>query len=163
VPNGTDVAMFAPDADGAPVRDRFALRTHFLVVYAGALGMANDLGTVLKTADLLRERDDVHFLLVGDGKERKNLEDQARRLGLCNVTFAGTVPKDQMPDVLAAADACLATLMNIPMFSTTYPNKVFDYMAAGRPTLLAIDGVIRTVVEEAGGGLFVPPGDHVAL
>jgi glycosyltransferase involved in cell wall biosynthesis len=49
------------------------------------------------------------------------------------------------------------------MFDTTYPNKVFDYMAAGRPTVLAIDGVIRTVVEEAGAGVFVPPGDAAAL
>ena len=68
-----------------------------------------------------------------------------------------------MHEVLAASDACLATLQNIPMFRTTYPNKVFDYMAAGRPTLLAIDGVIRMVVETAHGGIFVPPGDPAAL
>jgi glycosyltransferase involved in cell wall biosynthesis len=49
------------------------------------------------------------------------------------------------------------------MFRTTYPNKVFDYMAAGRPTVLAIDGVIRKVVDDARGGIFVPPGDHRAL
>ena len=49
------------------------------------------------------------------------------------------------------------------MFSTTYPNKVFDYMAAARPTILAIDGVIREVVEAAAGGIFVPPGDEHAL
>jgi glycosyltransferase involved in cell wall biosynthesis len=68
-----------------------------------------------------------------------------------------------MPEVLAGSDACLATLKNIPMFRTTYPNKVFDYMAAGRPTLLAIDGVIRDVLEAANGGLFVPPGSNIAL
>jgi glycosyltransferase involved in cell wall biosynthesis len=49
------------------------------------------------------------------------------------------------------------------MFSTTYPNKIFDYMAAGRPTLLAIDGVIRKVIEEGAGGIFVKPGDDVDL
>jgi glycosyltransferase involved in cell wall biosynthesis len=49
------------------------------------------------------------------------------------------------------------------MFRTTYPNKVFDYMAAGRPTVLAIDGVVREVIEAAQGGLFVPPGDAAAL
>ncbi len=56
-----------------------------------------------------------------------------------------------MPDMLAASDVCTATLKDIPMFRTTYPNKVFDYMAAGRPTILAIDGVIRQVVEAARG------------
>jgi len=49
------------------------------------------------------------------------------------------------------------------MFRMTYPNKVFDYMAAGKPTLLAIDGAIREVIEKSGGGIFVAPGDDKAL
>ena len=79
------------------------------------------------------------------------------------VTFTGAQPKSRMADFLAASDACVATLQPIPMFATTYPNKVFDYMAAGRPTLLAIDGVIRQVIEAANGGVFIPPGDGQAL
>jgi len=98
-------------------------------------------------------------LIVGDGKERKRLEEQAKQLGLGNVTFTGSLPKSHMTSVLAASDACVAILRNIKMFTTTYPNKVFDYMAAGRPTILAIDGVIREVVEAANGGIFVQPGD----
>jgi glycosyltransferase involved in cell wall biosynthesis len=100
---------------------------------------------------------------VGDGKERKRIEDEANRLRLHNVSFAGSFPKSQMADVLAAADACVAILRNIKMFTTTYPNKVFDYMAAGRPTILAIDGVIREVVEAARGGIFVEPGNPRSL
>lgn len=72
-------------------------------------------------------------------------------------------PKTALDDAFAAADVCIATLQNIPMFTTTYPNKVFDYMAAGRPTILAIDGVIRQVVKAADGGIFVPPGDSRTL
>ncbi len=106
---------------------------------------------------------DIHFLIVGDGKERANLEHLATQLKLANVTFTGARPKSQMPQVLAASDVCVATLKNIRMFSTTYPNKVFDYMASGRPIVLGIDGVIRHVVEAAQGGIFVPPGDHMAL
>jgi glycosyltransferase involved in cell wall biosynthesis len=64
---------------------------------------------------------------------------------------------------LAAADACIAILKPIEMYKTVYPNKVFDYMAAGRPVILAIDGVIREVVEAADGGITVPPGDADAL
>src|SRR5204863_7012461 len=98
-----------------------------------------------------------------DGKERHSLERQAHTLALPNVTFTGPRPKAHIPDILAASNACTATLKDIPMFRTTYPNKVFDYMAAGRPTILAIDGVIRQVVEACGGGVFVPPGDDAAL
>jgi glycosyltransferase involved in cell wall biosynthesis len=68
-----------------------------------------------------------------------------------------------MAEVLAAADCGLAILKPLSMFATTYPNKVFDYMAAGRPVLLAIDGVIRQVIEEEGAGIAVSPGDPAAL
>ncbi len=163
IPNGVDPTMFDPEDRGEAWRERWQLAHRFVVTYAGALGPANDIPTLLRAAARLRERADIHFLLVGDGKERPHLEAQAAAQGLTNVTFTGTVPKDQMPMVLAASDACVAILRDIPSFRTTYPNKVFDYMAAGRPTILAIDGVIRRVIETAGAGVFVPPGDDAAL
>ena len=163
IPNGVDAAMFDPCAQGDDIRRELGFDHQFLVTYAGALGQANDIGTILRAAHRLRDSSSIHFILVGDGKERKNLEQQAKNLKLDNVTFAGCFPKDRMRDVLAASNACIAILQDIPMFRTTYPNKVFDYMAAGRPTLLAIDGVIRQVVEDANGGCFVPPGNDRAL
>lgn len=103
-------------------------------------------------------------MFVGDGKERPALEAQAKEMGIADrVQFTGARPKSVMREFLGAADICVATLQNIPMFRTTYPNKVFDYMAAGRPTVLGIDGVIREVVEAAEGGVYVPPGDPEAL
>jgi glycosyltransferase involved in cell wall biosynthesis len=84
-------------------------------------------------------------------------------MNLSNVIFAGVRPKKDMPRVLAAADACLAILQDIPMFRTTYPNKVFDYMAAGRATLLVIDGVSRALIEASQGGVFVQPGNDEEL
>jgi glycosyltransferase involved in cell wall biosynthesis len=100
---------------------------------------------------------------VGEGKERPHLEAKAKQFELGNLQFVGSRTKAEMRAVLAGSNACLATLKNIPMFRTTYPNKVFDYMAAGRPTILAIDGVIRQVVDAAGGGIFVEPGNDRAL
>jgi glycosyltransferase involved in cell wall biosynthesis len=91
------------------------------------------------------------------------LQVQANQMDLQNVYFLPPVPKAAMAQALAAADACLAILKPIKMYATVYPNKVFDYMAAGRPVILAIDGVIRQVIEEAGAGVFVPPGDPAAL
>jgi glycosyltransferase involved in cell wall biosynthesis len=163
IANGVDPALFDPDARGIAVREQFHLQDKFVVLYAGAIGLANDIGTVLDAADLLHALPEIHFLLAGDGKERPNMEAQALQRGLSNVTFSGPLPKSRMPEVVAAADACLAILRNIPMFTTTYPNKVFDYMAAGRPTLLCIDGVIREVIEAADGGIFSQPGDPQSL
>ncbi|HYV06028.1 MAG TPA: sugar transferase [Blastocatellia bacterium] len=163
IPNGVDPDMFDPNATSERVRRDFGLEGKFVTTYAGAFGLANDLATIVRTAARLRDQPKIHFLLVGDGKERANLESMARELQLTNLTLAPSSPKSEVPGILAASDACVATLKNIPMFITTYPNKVFDYMAAGRPTILAIDGVIRQVIEKAGGGLFVPPGDDAAL
>ena len=84
-------------------------------------------------------------------------------MDLRNVIFIPSVPKDEMSGALAAADACIAILKPIEMYKTVYPNKVFDYMAAGRPVILAIDGVIRDVVELAQSGVVVPPGDAESL
>ncbi len=159
IPNGTDPMLFSPTHDGSAMRARWEAQQRFVVLYAGAHGTANDLETVLAAADRLRDRRSILFVFVGDGKEKPALQARARAAALDNVRFEPAQPKDAMPSVIAAADVCLATLRDIPLFKTTYPNKVFDYMAAGKPTVVAIDGVIRQVVEESGGGIFVRPGD----
>ncbi len=164
IPNGADPTMFDPDDDGAAFRARNGLVGAFVVLYAGAHGLSNDLGIVLQAAArLLRARPEVRLVLLGDGKEKPNLQRQAAALGLTNVLFLPPLPKMEMARALAAADVCLAILKPLEEYKTTYPNKVFDYMAAGRPVLLAIDGVIREVVEAARCGVFVPPGDAEAL
>lgn len=163
VPNGADPAMFDPADDGAAFRTRNRLAGKFVLVYAGAHGLSNDLGVALEAARLLADRPEVCFVFVGDGKEKTALQERAAGMGLENVLFLPPVPKSEMAGALAGADACLAILKPIEAYKTTYPNKVFDYMAAGRPVVLAIDGVIREVVEAAGCGIFVPPGDPAAM
>ncbi len=159
VPNGADVRMFdsVSRADAQP-RASSAYR----VLYAGAHGMSNDLGVVLDAAKLL-EGQNIEIILLGDGKEKANLQARAKELALKNVTFLPSVPKSEMAVALAETDACLATLKPIEMYKTTYPNKVFDYMAAGKPQVLAIDGVVREVVDAAGAGVFAEPGNPQAL
>ena len=163
IPHGVETGMFKPEEDGTAVRRELGLEDRVVVLYAGAHGAANDLGVVLEAAGLLRDREEIVFVLVGDGKEKGNLVRMAGAMALTNVLFVDAQPKSRMPDFLAAADAGLAILRDIPMFWTAYPNKVFDYMAAGRPTILAIDGIIRDVIEAAQGGIFAQPGDPNAL
>jgi glycosyltransferase involved in cell wall biosynthesis len=163
VPNGADAHMFDPNSDGKAFRREHGLEDQFVALYAGAHGMSNDLGVLLQAAHLLADRAEITVVLLGDGKEKPALIDQAQRQGLKNVAFLPPIPKAEMPQALAAADACIAILKPILLYTTVYPNKVFDYMAAGRPVVLAIDGVIRQVVEGAGAGIFVSPGDAAAL
>jgi glycosyltransferase involved in cell wall biosynthesis len=163
IPYGTDINMFNPNIDGSSVREKLGLKDKFVVLYAGAMGQAHDLYTVLRAAKCLNEESNIHFVFVGAGKERVNLEVEVKKMGLKNVLFAGTYPKKEMPMVIASADVCLAILQNLTMFRTTYPNKVFDYMASARPTILVIDGVVREVIETSNGGVFVEPGNHELL
>ena len=164
IPMGVDLRLFDTASKGEQIRERFRIPPQkFVVTYAGAHGISNDLDTVLGAAERLQTKTDIHFLFVGGGNDRPRLEEKAKTLGLKNVTFGGTVPKEEMGDVLAASSACIALLKDIPQYRTPFPNKVFDYMAAGRPVLLGIDGVIREVMEKADSGIFFPPGNASKL
>ena len=163
VPNGSDPEMFDPFDTGAAFRQIHHLEDKFVVLYAGAHGISNDLGVVLESACLLADKPEIQIVLLGDGKEKPNLQRQAAAMSLTNILFLPPIPKTEMPAALAGADACIAILKPLKEYKTTYPNKVFDYMAAGRPVALAIDGVIREVVETAGCGLFAQPGNPSAL
>jgi glycosyltransferase involved in cell wall biosynthesis len=163
VPNGADPAMFDPGANGSGFRTQYRLQGKFVALYAGAHGLSNDLDIVLSAAKLLADEQKLQIVLLGDGKEKAALQARAAEMRLTNVTFLASIPKSEIPTALAAADACIAILKPLAEYKTTYPNKVFDYMAAGRPVALAIDGVIRAVVEDARCGLFATPGSAGAL
>ena len=163
IPNGVDVSAFCVKESGEVFRRENGLVDKFVIMYAGAIGHANDVDCLLRAATRLLHRPEIVFAIVGDGKEVPRLRREADSHHLSNVRFIPAEPKQQMPRTLAAADVCVAALQDAPMLHTTYPNKVFDYMAAGRPTVLAIDGAIREVIEESRGGIFVPPGDDAAL
>jgi glycosyltransferase involved in cell wall biosynthesis len=151
--------MFNPQVDGTAFRHAHGIDGYFIALYAGAHGLSNDLGVVLQAAKILKPRTDIKIVLIGDGKDKSALLTQATAQGIDNILFLPPIPKNEMPEALSAADACIAILKPVELYKTTYPNKVFDYMAAGKPVVLAIDGVIRELIEKAGAGIPVPPGD----
>jgi glycosyltransferase involved in cell wall biosynthesis len=163
VENGVDVSMFDPTQDSRDFRKDHLLEKQFIALYAGAHGISNNLGVVLDAAKASLDTPSITYVLVGDGKEKGNLVIRAENEHLTNVLFLPSVPKNEMNNVLAAADVCIAILKPIEMYKTTYPNKVFDYMAAAKPVLLLIDGVIREVVEKAHCGIFMKPDDALSL
>jgi len=163
IPNGVEPGMFDPTNTGQAFRQANALSNDFVVLYAGAHGISNDLDVILAAAEMTADTPDIRYVFVGDGKEKANLQRMATEKHLSNVLFFPAVAKNEMDEVVAAADVCVAILKPLELYKTTYPNKVFDYMAAGRPIVLAIDGVIRQVVEAAHGGVFVPPGNSTEM
>ena len=136
-----------------PRRKGFRAQNHLqnkcVILYAGAHGISNDLTVVFEAAELLKDEPGDKIRLCGRWQGKIFISSNlAREKDLTNTLFLPSVPKSEMAEVIAGADACLAILKPIDLYKTTYPNKVFDYMAAGKPVLLAIDGVIREVVEK---------------
>lgn len=161
VSNGVDLDQVSVVADGGK-RSELRLDGQFVVLYAGLIGHAQGVGIAVGAAERLRERDDVHFLIVGDGVERDMLVQRVEALDLDNVTMLPRQPREEIPAFLAAADACLVPLANSDI-KTAVPSKLLEAWAYRRPVLLAAAGEPAELVRESGGGVVVPPGEPVDL
>jgi glycosyltransferase involved in cell wall biosynthesis len=136
--------------------------TGFKVVFAGTIGMAQGLEVVLDAAERLRDQD-LSFVLMGEGVEKGRLRTDALRRGLDNVHFIAAVDQDEVPNVLAAADALLVHLRPEEIFKVVIPSKTYEYLAAGRPILMGVPGEAARQVREAEAGLEFRSGDSEAL
>jgi glycosyltransferase involved in cell wall biosynthesis len=161
VVNGTLDLFFEIEGDPAARRDLGVGDDSFVVMFAGTLGIAQALPSVLEAAALLEPGVEVVF--VGDGPVRELLERKARARGAANVHFHPQVALAEMPPLLAAADALLVTLSAHPTFEDFVPSKLIDFMASGRPLILAARGESARIVDEADGGITVAPEDPQAL
>ncbi len=160
IPNGVDLERFNLKLTNGQLRSQWGLEGKFVCGYVGTIGMAHGLEVVLEAADLLRQsgRDDITFLLVGDGAERARLERLAREKGLeRRVVFTGRLPKEQMPEVIASCDCCLVHLRKTELFQTVLPSKLFEIMAMERPIILGVRGQAQRILEEAQAGLLMEP------
>lgn len=159
-PNPGELA-FSTDRTSQP--SPLQLEPGFNVVFAGNLGTVQALDTVLAAAQLLRDEQNVRFVLVGSGSRSEWLQQEIQRLGLDNVSMVGRFPPSDMPGILAQASVLLVSLARDPIMSQTVPSKVQAYLAAGRPILASLDGEGARVVVEAGAGMACPAGDAKAL
>jgi glycosyltransferase involved in cell wall biosynthesis len=157
VPNGTDDWTIDQPIRPTP---NFPVDTdrYFVCTYVGALGRWNSLETLLDCARLL-EGSRVRFLIVGDGDHRDALRKRAETLGLTNVVFHGAIPKKQVLEYLAASHACVLCTWRDPFLGTVLQNKIFDYMAAGRPVVAAAQGELAALVAMADCGWVTSPED----
>ncbi|BBM81685.1 glycosyltransferase family 4 protein [Candidatus Uabimicrobium amorphum] len=161
IPNGVITKDFEIQQQTSFFRDR-GVKEQFIAIYIGNLGIANDIENILAAAERLQQQE-IAIVLMGGGMRFSSFAEEIKTQQLNNVYLFPPQSKSQIPSILAEASLGIATLKDISLFKTTYPNKVFDYMAAKLPTVLAIDGAIREVIENANGGVFVPPGDSEKL
>jgi glycosyltransferase involved in cell wall biosynthesis len=162
-PQWADGVFDGPAATDMPAE----LQPHaqaFRLMFAGNVGEAQDFPTILAAAAALRDRTDIHWLIVGDGRALPSVRADIERLGLEKTVFLlGRHPLQRMPSFFAAADAMLVTLKKEPIFAMTVPGKLQSYLAAGRPVIAMLDGEGADVVRAAGAGLSCAAGDAEGL
>ncbi|MBU3889566.1 glycosyltransferase family 4 protein [Methylosinus sporium] len=157
IKNGADLTRFTPSEGASDVKRRLGLQNCFVAAYVGTHGMAHGLETVLDAAEILRDRPQIAFLLVGDGAARRHLQKIRDEKQLSNVVMLGQQPKEAMPGVWEAIDASLIVLRRDDLFRTVLPSKMFEAMAMRRPIILGVEGEACTLLEEAGAGVAITP------
>ena len=149
-----------PDPDLAL---KLGLTGRFNVMFAGNIGEAQGLETVVEAARLLQDDSQIQFVLVGDGIALPRLQQLAERYGLANVRCLGRFPVREMPHLYALADALLVHLKDDALFRITIPHKILAYLGSGKPILAAVAGDVSDLVESIGAGMTCPPQKPSAL
>ncbi|MFK3774629.1 glycosyltransferase family 4 protein [Pseudomonas sp. NPDC089406] len=139
------------------------LDNHFCVVFAGNLGTAQALDTLVEAARQLRDEAGLRLVLVGSGSRLAWLQAQKQALQLDNLVLPGRFPMEAMPAIFERSDVLLVSLSDQQIFAQTVPSKIQAYLAAGRPIAASLNGEGARVVMEAGAGLSSPAEQVDAL
>ena len=156
VRNGTDIKKWIR-INNQIVKEKLDIRKNFIVLYAGNLGLAQGLETILYSAKKLEDEKDIDFLLIGEGPEKTKLIEIAKELDLNNIMFLDEIPINDISEYLSIASCGIVPLKKTNVFSGTIPSKLFDYMACKLPILLGVDGEAKSILERSGGGLYFEP------
>jgi glycosyltransferase involved in cell wall biosynthesis len=161
--NWAEEDVFYPQRPDLELRSALGLDDVFSVVYAGNIGHYQGLDVAIRAASLLSHHTRFRLVIIGDGSALSELRNLATSLQADNVVFLGRHPYREMGRVLAIADALLVSLQDLDFFASTIPGKTQVSFACGRPVIMAVKGDAAQLVDEAGSGMTVRPGDELAL
>ncbi|WP_078392862.1 glycosyltransferase family 4 protein [Shouchella patagoniensis] len=160
ISNSCDLEMFDETDMELPKEIGELLSTDQLIaVHPGTMGEANGLNYIVDAAEILKNNGtkDVVILLTGDGSNRPILEGLCKHKDISNIIFTGNIPKKFMPSFLSKVDITITSFKDIPILATNSPNKFFDSLAAGKPTIVNSPGWTKDLVEEHSIGFYVDP------
>lgn len=135
----------------------------FIVGYTGTIGVANAIDDLIEAAQMLSNNPHLHFVLVGSGKEKDNLIQKVNTLGLQNITFIDAIPKKQIQSMLEQFDVCYIGWQKNPLYRFGIaPNKLPEYLYAGKPIIHAFSGK-GDIVQQAQAGITIEAEDPQAI
>lgn len=139
------------------------MKKTFSIVFAGNIGTAQAMETVVGAAEMLQSRPGIEFYIVGSGSQSEWLAQEISRKRLNNIHLTGRFPYTDMPGIFAAASALLVILKDSPCLAATTPSKLQAYLAAGKPIIASLNGEGARIVKEAEAGMACPAEDAGAL
>lgn len=163
ISNWVDPQTYYRAEPDAQLAQELGLAGRFNVMFAGNMGEAQGLETVIEAAKLLESDERVQFILVGDGIALPRLLQLAQQQNLANVRFLGRYPSQEMPRLYALADALLVHLKDDPLFRITIPHKTLAYLGSGKPVLAAVAGDVASLITSNGAGIACEPENPQAL
>lgn len=167
IPNGVDIDEWndyncALPLEHQEVFENLKMEDKFIVGYAGSHGLANALDYFVESAVYLKDLP-VSFILVGQGPVKENLKEYVKKHNLDNVVFLPSVPKNSIPKLLSKMDVLYIGWRKSPLYRFGIsPNKLFDYMMAGKPVIHAVDAG-NDLVAESHCGISIPPEDAISI
>ena len=168
--DGTPIKYYPNSVDGSFINpsmeknlDVFGLDALFSVMFTGNIGFAQAVDVIVDAATLLKEYQDIHFIVLGDGSRREWMLQQAKQRGLVTLHLPGRFPIETMPGFMQKASVLLVTLADCEIFAATVPNKIQAYMAVGQPIIACMNGEGAQLVTEAQAGLSVSAEDGDGL
>lgn len=163
-PNGFEESFFRLEpGTREKMRAELGWGEAFVAVYTGTHTEVTAIETIVRAAEVLKNRRDIRLDLFGTGQTKPKAIALAQELGLVNVHFHDPVPKSKVPAILAAADAGLMTLFRSPLIHIYFENKFIDYMGSRLPILASMEGVQADLIRRCGAGQVVPAFDHEGL
>jgi len=142
----------------------FEERRSFIIAYTGSFGMANDVITILKAAQLVdKENPDIGFVLVGGGDKFDSYMEYIEKFGLHNTRIYPPIGREVVRNFLQHASVCVHALRAQKVWNMALSSKIFDYLLFRKPVLFCGEGEIKDMIENIGAGKCVPPEDPRAL
>lgn len=157
IKNGVDLIKFKDGEKENHIRNKFNLNQHFVVSYIGTLGLAHGLETFINSAEILKNKTKIKFILVGEGAKKDELKKLAIEKKLDNIIFVDQIPREEIPDFIRASDVCVVLLKKSNLFEKVIPSKIFEIMGCSRPIILGVLGESKAIIEEANAGYSIEP------
>ncbi|GAB3252295.1 glycosyltransferase family 4 protein [Larkinella harenae] len=161
VPNTVNLDLFATPVSEFQLPG--SLSGKKVVIYTGNIGAVNNSTLLYETAKLLRDRSDIVFLLIGDGQQKKELQDRQRQDGLTNFLLYDLMPKQELVAYVQRAWLAIVPLKRAPLLDTSSPNKLMEALAAGTPVIQTTDGWIKQFLDEYQCGFTFSSDEPTAL